>query len=142
MPSRCRRLTAFGLANFTRVSRVDQDHAVADARRALGLDLVEVERERAVGDHPREPLERLEVGALELAGLPGEGHRRLAGEQRDQAAGAPHRDALHAHALLGADRVRVGLDELARPPRAREQRPLDLVDDGADEVLRIVGLAR
>ena len=26
-------------------------------------------------------------------------------------------------------------------PAAREQRPLDLVDDGADEVLRVVGLA-
>ena len=54
--------------------------------------------------------------------------------------GAPHRDALHAHPLLGADRVRVGLHQLARPPRAGEQRPLDLVDHRADEVLRIVGL--
>ena len=31
--------------------------------------------------------------------------------------------------------------ELAVAPRPREQRPLDLVDDGADEVLRVVGLA-
>ena len=38
--------------------------------------------------------------------------------------------------------VRVGLDDLARAPAPREQRPLDLVDDGADEVLRVVRLAR
>ena len=104
MPSRCSRLTAFGLANFTRLG-VDQDHAVADARRALDLDLVEIERERPVGDHLREPLERLEVGALELTGLAGEGHRRLAREQRDQSPGPPHRMPLHADPFAAHDRV-------------------------------------
>ena len=68
MPMRCSELTAFGLANCTRVSSSMHDHAVADARRALDLDLVDVERERALGDHLGEPLEHLEVGALELAG--------------------------------------------------------------------------
>ena len=67
MPMRCSELTAFGLANCTRVLRVDDDHAVADAWRALHLDLVDVERERAVGDHAREPVEDVEVDALELA---------------------------------------------------------------------------
>ena len=57
---------------------VDDDHAVADARRALHLDLVDVERERAVGDHAREAVERLEVGALELARAAGERHRLFA----------------------------------------------------------------
>ena len=47
---------------------------------------------------------------------------------------------LHAHAVLRAERGGVAATIVARPPAPRVQRPLDLVDDGADEVLRVVRL--
>ena len=138
---RCSRLTAFGLANFTRVSRVDQDHAVADAGRALDLDLVEVERERPVGDHAARTA-RTSRGRCARA-------RRCGGRTSSTPRGSGARSARRragpgctARARAPSRRSRACRPRrLARAPAAREQRPLDLVDDGADEVLRVVGLA-
>ena len=142
MPSRCSEAHRVRARELHARLGVDEDHAVADARRALVLDLVEIERERPVGDHAREPLERLEVRALELAGLAGERHRGFTGEQRDEPAGAAHRDALHAHAFLRADRVRVGLDQLAGAPATRASSGRSTSSTTVpDEVLRVVGLA-
>ena len=120
---------------------VDHDHAVTDARRALHLDLVDVEREGAVGDHAREAVEHVEVRALELTGPAGERHRLLARDEPDEPVVAAHRDHLHPHALLRAERGGVAPDDVGRPPAPRVQRAFDLVDDRADEVLRVVGLA-
>ena len=52
--------------------RIEEDHAVADAGRLLGLGVLGVEREVARHDHPGEPVEDVDVGPLELTGLPAE----------------------------------------------------------------------
>ena len=72
---------------------IEEDHAVADAGRLLGLGVLGVEREVAGRDHAGEPVEDVDVGALELAGLAAERRRRLAGEHADHLAAAAHRDA-------------------------------------------------
>ena len=65
---------------------IEEDHAVADAGRLLGLGVLGVEREVARGDHPGEAVEDVDVGALELAGLAAERRRRLPGEHADHLA--------------------------------------------------------
>jgi hypothetical protein len=57
---------ALGDAYSTR-GRVEQQHAVADARRLLGGHLFDGERELARGDHAGEAIEDLDVHTLELA---------------------------------------------------------------------------
>ena len=119
---------------------IDHDDAVTDARRALHLDLVDVERKRAVGDHSSEPIEHVEVGALELARAPGERHRLLAGDDSDERVGAPNGDHLYSHAILRPECRRITADDVSRPPASRVQGPFHLVDDGADEILRVIRL--
>ena len=119
---------------------VDDDHTVADARRALHLDLVDVERKRAVGDHAGEAVEHVEVRALELARAPREGHRLFTRHDPDEAVGTAHRDDLHPHPVLRSERGGVAADDVARSPAPRVQGTFDFVDNGADEVLRVVGL--
>ena len=103
---------------------VDEDHAVTDAGRALDLDLVEVERERPVGDHAGEPLERLEVGALELAGAGG----RTSTDARGSAArsACPHRrTGMHCtrtRSLAPIACVSASTDSPARQQRASNGR--------------------
>src|SRR3974390_3065176 len=54
---------------------------------------------------------------------------------------APYGDCLHAHPILRAQRAGVALHDPARAPATGKQRALDLVDDRADELLRVVRLA-
>ena len=140
-PAGAARLTAFGLANFTRVSASIRI-TPSPTRGALSVST----SSRSNGNDPSATISanRSNVSRYVRSSSPVWRAKVTAASRVSSAIkppGPPHRDALHAHPLLRADRVRVGLDELARPPAAREQRPLDLVDDGADEVLRIVGLA-
>src|SRR5262249_54909025 len=113
---------------------VQEDHAVADARRPFQLDLLARERQRAFGDHAGEPGERAGVGVLRLAGATARGRGGLAGEGRDLRAAVADRDALQSPLLLAAQHVRLALDLLAPPPRAGDERTFDLVDDVADEI--------
>ena len=94
---------------------VEHDHAVADARRALDLDLLHGEREGPLGDHLREAVEHPVVGALEFAAAAvnatGDFAVRIA-----TSLGVQHRHALHVDAVLRADRGGVAFDDLARAP--------------------------
>src|SRR5438876_1538416 len=84
---------------------VEDDHTVRHARRVLELDLVAREREAALGDHPREAVEHLEVLAFERAGPATELERRLAGDEPDQGSLAPNGDALDPSPLGRAERL-------------------------------------
>ena len=119
---------------------IEEDHAVADAGRLLGLGVLGVEREVARRDHPGEAVEDVDVGALELAGLAAEGRRRLPGEHADDLAAAADRDAQHPHPLLEGGDGGLALDDLAEPEGPGDERPLLLVDDGADPVGPVDGL--
>ena len=78
---------------------VEQDHTVADAWRLLAQRLRAREREIARRDHAGEPVEHLDVGALELAGRTPDGRGRLAGEHADRHPAVPDRDAQLSHRL-------------------------------------------
>ena len=121
-------------------ARIEEDHPVADARRLLGLDVLGVEREVAGRDHAGEPVEDGDVGALELTGLAAERRRRLPGEHPDHLAVAAHRDAEHPHPLLQGRDGGLALDDLAEPEGTGDERPLLLVDGGADPVGPVDGL--
>ena len=92
---------------------VEEDHAVADARRVLELVVVLAEREAALGDHRREALERRQVVLLELADAAAERGPRLAGDDGDDRPAVTHRDALHVGPLGRAEQRRVALHDLA-----------------------------
>ena len=68
-PMRCSADTPFGDVYSTRADGIEEDHAVADAGRLLGLGVLRVEREVAGHDHAGEAVEDVDVGALELARL-------------------------------------------------------------------------
>ena len=104
------------------------------------LDVLRVEREVAGRDHAGEAVEDVDVGALELAGLATERRRRLPGEHADHLAAAAHRDGQHPHPLLQRRDGGLPLDDLAEPERPGDERPLLLVDDGADPVGPVHGL--
>ncbi len=120
--------------------RVEEEHAVADAGRLLGLGLLGGVGERPLRDHPGEACEHIDVGALELTGLAADRRRRLAAEHADHLALPPHRDAEHAHPLLQRRDAHLALEDLAEAKRPSHDRPLLLVDDGADPVAAVHGL--
>src|SRR6266542_3343918 len=104
---------------------------------ALDLDLVTRERERALAHHAGEPFEHADVVALELAGTAAGRRRSLPSDYADAALAVAKRDALDACPLLPAQHRGVPTDDLAAAPGPRDERPLDLVHHGADEVARI-----
>ncbi len=121
---------------------VDHDHAVADARGALHLDLVDVERERAVGDHAREAVEtsgsrcaRAHPSGGRASSAPRVTRARSAGPRRRPGYTCTRTRSFDPSAAVSA------AHDVTRAPAARDERALHLVDDGADEVLRVVRLA-
>ena len=65
---------------------VEDHHPVADPWRRVGVGVLGLEGESAAGDHLGEPVEHLDVGALELARLASERRRRLLGQHGDDPA--------------------------------------------------------
>ena len=139
-PMRWRADTPFGDVYSTRpdASRRITPSPTRGASSRLGV--LRVEREVAGRDHAGEAVEDVDVGALELAGLATERRRRLPGEHPDHLAAAAHRDGEHPHPLLQRRDGGLALDDLAEPERPGDERPLLLVDDGADPVGAVHGL--
>ena len=121
---------------------VEDDHAVADARRVLELVVVLAEREAALGDH-RARSGRTPTGSAARArrGCRPSVGRRLAGDDRDHS--PAWRTGMHCTCArsLDAEQRRVALDDLAGAEGPGDERPRHLVDDRADEVHRVDGLA-
>ena len=121
---------------------VEHHDTVADPRRLLGDGgLVAGEREHAVGDHPREAVEQLDVLALEETRPSSDGERRLPGHHRDQVALPAHGDALHPGSLA-AGRDQLSFDHLPQAPRPPQEGTLGVVDQTAHQVLLVQCLAR
>ena len=141
-PRRCSAETAFGERVLDAARRVEDDDAVADARRLLGLDVLGVEREVAAGDHAGEAVEHVDVGALELAGLAAERRRRLAGEHADRPGpGSGPGCTAPAPAPCSGEIVDLALDDLAEPVGPGDERPVLLLEDGAHPVAAVDRLA-
>ena len=121
---------------------IDDDHPVTGPRRTLDLHLFAGERERALGDHRREPVVHLEVVALELAGPSTRGGGCLAREHRDLPSPVADGHGLHVHPLTTAEHLGLTVVALGVAPGPHERGPLHLVDDVADEVVHVERLTR
>ena len=101
---------------------IEDDHAVADARRVLELVVVLTEGEGALGDHVSEAVEERDVVVLELPDPPTERESRLAHDDRDDRLAGTNGDVLHVGALGGPQQQRVTFEDLAVAQRPREER--------------------
>ena len=121
---------------------VEDEHAVAHARRLLGGDVLTQERELAVDDHAGETVEDVDVDALQLTRATPDGERRLTGQHGQQLAAEAHRDALAPGPFPPPAYAGLAIDDLSQAPGPAHQRALDLVDHLPDQVLPVQRLAR
>ena len=104
---------------------VEDDHAVTHAWRRLRLDLVLAERERALGDHVREPLEDLRRRPARAR--PGAGSSSSPSRASSSATISPRcRTGMHwmRARSFAAEHRAVALDDLAESPGAGDERRL------------------
>jgi len=119
--------------------RVEEDHAVADAG-ASSVGPASARTEEAGGDHSGEPVEHLDVGALELTGLAADRRRRLAGE--DPTVVPPCLTGMHS-SRTGSRSVslRSSPSMISRARATTHQRTVVDLEDPPDPVAAIEGLA-